>query len=155
MKYQYGEFWMLTIKIRNNQYNYPKFLNEQTPIDSALSYGLGIIFLQLLSKKKVLPWALNSEQVGFEWQYVLHELQGQGRLSSLNYRIVNACLSPRQRENLLLGDEYVREPLQDNPMIQNWQDLESELKKSLVDLRRNLVSVANEAHRQLTVIDLD
>jgi|GEM_PF-176794 len=136
-----------------------KFLNEQTPINTALSYGLGIMFLQLLSKKRVLPWALNSEQVGFEWQYVLHELQGQGRLSSLNYRIVNACLSPRQRENLqlslLLDDEYVREPLQDNPKIQNWQDLERELKKSLVDLRKNLVSVANEAHRQLTVIDLD
>ena len=145
--------------ISNNQYSYPKFLNEQTPINSALSYGLGIMFLQLLSKKKVLPWALNSEQVGFEWQYVLHQLQGQGRLSSLNYRIVNACLSPRQRENLqlslLLGDEYVREPFQDNPKIQNWKDLERELKKSLVDLRRNLVSVANEAHRQLTVIDLD
>ena len=72
---------------------------------------------------------------------------------------MNACLSPRQRENLqlslLLDDEYVREPLQDNPKIQNWQDLERELKKSLVDLRKNLVSVANEAHRQLTVIDLD
>ena len=153
IKYSFNE------NINNNQYNYPKFLNEQTPINTALSYGLGIMFLQLLSKKRVLPWALNSEQVGFEWQYVLHELQGQGRLSSLNYRIVNACLSPRQRENLqlslLLDDEYVREPLQDNPKIQNWQDLERELKKSLVDLRKNLVSVANEAHRQLTVIDLD
>jgi len=140
-------------------YNYPKILNRETSINASISYGLGIIFLQLLSKKTILPWALNSEQVGFEWQYVLHELQGQGRISSLNYRILSACLSPRQRENIILsqmlGDSYVREAFRDTPEIQHWKQLKKELTISLHQLSVNLVSVADEAHRQLTIIDLD
>lgn len=146
--------------IDNSPYDYPKILNPELPQNTSMSYGLGIIFLQLLSKKKILPWALNSEQVGFEWQYILHELQGQGKLSSLNYRIASACLSPRQRENLLLsqilGDEggYIQD-FRDKPEIQNWEQLRDELKKSLRHLRNNLISVADEEHRQLTVIDLD
>ncbi|MBR1935497.1 MAG: hypothetical protein IJ835_05545 [Muribaculaceae bacterium] len=146
-------------KLNCDAYNYPKILNSESPINASISYGLGVIFLQLLSKKTTLPWALNSEQVGFEWHIVLHELQGQGRISSLNYRILSACLSPRQRENImlsqLLGDGYVREAFRDKPEIQNWMRLKEELIISSRQLRVNLVSVADEEHRQLTVIDLD
>ena len=145
--------------LNSSSYDYPKFLNKELSKNTSMSYGLGIIFLQLLSKKTILPWALNSEQVGFEWQYILHELQGQGRISSLNYRILSACLSPRQRENIVLSqmldDDYVREAFHDNPEIPNWMQLEKELTVSLQHLRVNLVSVADEEHRQLTVIDLD
>jgi hypothetical protein len=140
-------------------YKYPKILNGKSSIDASVCYGLGIIFLQLLSKKNILPWALNSEQVGFEWQYVLHELQGQGRISSLNYRILSACLSPRLRENIMLsemlGDGYVREAFRDNPKIELLEDLKNELIKSSHQLCDNLVSVADETHRQLIIIDLD
>lgn len=155
----------LDVAYRDNQnlnsisYEYPKILNDTLDEETSYIYGLGIIFLQLLSKKKILPWALNSEQVGFEWQYVLHELQGQGRISSFNYRILSACLSPRQRENILLNQildkQYVCEAYLDNPEIQNLEQLKEVLMASLNQLRDNLVSVANEAHRQLTVIDLD
>lgn len=140
-------------------YRYPRILNSQNTINNSLSYGLGIIFLQLLSKRKVLPWALYSEQVGFEWEYVLHELQEEGKISSMNYRIVSSCLSPRQRENIVLAvaedNAYVRETFRDNPEIHNWMQLKDELVKSLDHLRRNLISVADEAHRQLTIIDLE
>ena len=146
-------------KLNCDSYNYPKILNSNTRINTSISYGLGIIFLQLLSKKTILPWALNSELVGFEWHYVLHELQGEGHISSLNYRILSACLSPRQRENiilsLMLGDSYVRETFRDNPEIYNWKQLKDELTTSLRQLRVNIVSVSDEAHRQLTVIDLE
>lgn len=151
--------YMPNSKLNCDAYKYPKILNRESPVNASINYGLGIIFLQLLSKKTVLPWALNSEQVGFEWHYVLHELQGQGRISSLNYRILSACLSPRLRENILLsemlGDSYVREAFRDNPEIYNWKQLKDELTISLLQLRVNLVSVSDEAHRQLTVIDLE
>ena len=146
-------------KLDCDAYNYPKILNSESSINASISYGLGIIFLQLLSKKVVLPWALNSEQVGFEWDYVLHELQGQGRISSLNYRILSACLSPRQRENIMLSQMldsgYVREAFRDKLEITNWMRLKEELIISSQQLRVNLVSVADEEHRQLIVIDLD
>lgn len=145
--------------LNSSSYDYPKILNKELSKNTSMSYGLGIIFLQLLSKKTILPWALNSEQVGYEWQYILHELQGQGRISSLSYRILSACLSPRQRENIILsqmlGDSYVHEAFRDNPEIQNWMQLKKELTASLQQLRINLISVADEEHRQLTVIDLD
>ena len=145
--------------LNSSSYDYPKFLNKELSKNTSMSYGLGIIFLQLLSKKTILPWALNSEQVGFEWQYVLQELQGQGRISSLSYRILSACLSPRQRENIMLsqmlGDGYVHEAFRDNPEIKNWMQLKQELTVSLQQLRINLISVADEEHRQLTIIDLD
>ena len=145
--------------LNSSSYDYPKILNKELSKNTSMSYGLGIIFLQLLSKKTILPWALNSEQVGFEWQYVLQELQGQGRISSLSYRILSACLSPRQRENIMLsqmlGDGYVHEAFRDNPEIKNWMQLKQELTVSLQQLRINLISVADEEHRQLTIIDLD
>lgn len=145
--------------LNSSSYDYPKILNKELSKNTSMSYGLGIIFLQLLSKKTILPWALNSEQVGFEWQYVLQELQGQGRISSLSYRILSACLSPRQRENIMLsqmlGDGYVHEAFRDNPEIKNWMQLKKELTVSLQQLRINLISVADEEHRQLTIIDLD
>lgn len=146
--------------VTNWAYDYPKYLNKNIKKEASICYGLGIIFLQLLSKKSVLPWALNSEQVGFEWQSVLQELQGNGKISSMNYRILGACLSPRMRENKMLlqilgADEYVRESFRDNPDILNWMQLRNELINSLRHLRKNLISVADEEHRQLTIIDLE
>lgn len=42
----------------------------------------------------------------------------------------------------------------DNPRIQTIKDLEKELRESLKSLKDNLISVANEEHRQLIIIDL-
>ena len=67
-------------------------------------------------------------------------------------------MSPRQRENWrlrnILTEEYIEETFMDNPHIQSIKDLEKELRESLKSLKDNLISVANEEHRQLIVIDL-
>ena len=144
--------------MEGKSYRYLEQLDKSLPKTLTLCYGLGLIFLQLLSKRTVLPWVLNIQEAGYDWQRILHDLQGKGQISSLNYRIVLACLSPRQRENWRLdkiqADAYVEETFMDNPRIQTIGDLEKELRNSLKSLRENLISVANEEHRQLIIIDL-
>ena len=144
--------------LKGDSYCYPALLDSSLPKALTLCYGLGLIFLQLLSKRTILPWTLNTQEAGYEWQRILHDLQGKGQISSLNYRIVYACLSPRQRENWRLSrimlDDYVEETFMDNPRIQTILALEKELQRSLKSLKDNLISVANEEHRQLIVIDL-
>ena len=144
--------------LEGRSYRYPELLDESLPKYLTLCYGLGLIFLQLLSKRTILPWVLNMQEAGYDWQRILHDLQGKGQISSLNYRIVYACLSPRQRENWrldkILNDKYVEESFMDNPRIQTINDLEKELRESLKSLKDNLISVANEEHRQLIIIDL-
>jgi len=144
--------------LKGESYCYPALLDQSLPKYLTLCYGLGLIFLQMLSKRTILPWALNTQEAGYDWQRILHDLQGKGQISSLNYRIVSACLSPRQRENWrlrnILTEEYIEETFMDNPHIQSIKDLEKELRESLKSLKDNLISVANEEHRQLIVIDL-
>lgn len=144
--------------LKGKSYTYPTMLDISLPKTLTLCYGLGLIFLQILSKRTILPWTLNTQEAGYDWQRILHDLQGKGQISSLNYRIILACLSPRQRENWrldkIMADNYVEETFMDNPRIQTILDLEAELKKSLASLKENLISVANEEHRQLIVIDL-
>ena len=144
--------------LKGDSYCYPTLLDGMLPKPLTLCYGLGLIFLQMLSKRSILPWTLNTQEAGYDWQRILHDLQGKGQISSLNYRIVNACLSPRQRENWrlnkILADEYIEETFMDRPRIQTVENLETELRLSLRSLEENLISVANEEHRQLIVIDL-
>lgn len=144
--------------LKGESYCYPALLDRSLPKYLTLCYGLGLIFLQLLSKRTILPWTLNTQEAGYDWQRILHDLQGKGQISSLNYRIVYACLSPRQRENWrlrnMLVDEYIEETFMDKPRIQTIDDLKNELKKSLKSLKENLISVPNEEHRQLIVMDL-
>lgn len=144
--------------LTGESYCYPSLLDKSLPKPLTLCYGLGLIFLQLLSKRTILPWTLNDQEAGYDWQRILHDLQGKGQISSLNYRIVYACLSPRQRENWrlrnVLVDDYIEETFMDNPRIQTIVDLKEELQESLKSLKENLISVPNEEHRQLIVIDL-
>lgn len=144
--------------LKGYSYCYPMLLDRALPKPLTLCYGLGLIFLQMLSKRVILPWTLNTQEAGYDWQRILHDLQGKGQISSLNYRIVYACLSPRQRENWrlrnILNEEYIEESFMDNPRIQTINDLKDELRKSLESLKDNLISVSNEEHRQLILIDL-
>lgn len=54
----------------------------------------------------------------------------------------------------MLVDDYIEETFMDKPRIQTINDLKNELKKSLESLKENLISVPNEEHRQLIVMDL-
>lgn len=144
--------------LEGKSYRYLEQLDKSLPKPLTLCYGLGLIFLQLLSKRTILPWVLNIQEAGYDWLRILHDLQGKGQISSLNYRIVLVCLSPRQRENWRLdkiqAEAYVEETFMDNPRILTIIDLEKELRNSLKSLKENLISVANEEHRQLIIIDL-
>ncbi len=134
-------------------------MDNSQSIHAALPYGLGIIFLQLLTKRSSLPWVFNRPLYGFEWQSAINELMQSGQISSYNYRIVCSCLSARSRETRFLkgylNEQFVEDTYRDSPIIKTWADLRTELSKSRDLLRQNLISVADGEHRQLTVIDLN
>jgi len=166
--YQLSEANEIIIKIIENNndekylsdiYLHPHTTDERVSIHTALPYCLAIIFLQLLTKRSSLPWVFNRPEYGFEWQSALNDIMCEGHVSSYNYRIISSCLSARSREtrflSYYLGDSYIKDTYREKPEIKNWEDFQKELMKSIVLLRKNLVSVSDEQHRQLTVIDLD
>lgn len=140
-------------------YMHPFIMDNTLGIHNALTYALGMIFLQILTKKSDMPWVFNRSEYGYEWHSVLNDLMHHGHISSLNYRIVSSCLSLRSRETRMLvhnlEGNFIDDTYRDKPDIKIWADMRNELQKSLNHLMQNLISVANEEHRQLTVIDLD
>lgn len=155
----------IKVKFESNEdflkgyYIQPFKMDKNISWTAALPYGLGIIFLQLLTKRSSLPWVFNRPSYGFEWQSAINELMQNGQISSYNYRIVCSCLSARSRETRFLKgylqDKFIEDTYRDKPIIKTWEDLRKELSESETLLKRNLISVANEEHRQLTVIDLN
>lgn len=86
----------------DTMYRYPSFSsNDYLPMIGAM-YGLGVIFLQLLTKEYSLPWVFNRPEYGYEWQSVLYRLLEKGKVSSHNYDIISACLSLENRETIKL-----------------------------------------------------
>lgn len=140
-------------------YMHPFIMDNSLGIHNALTYALGMIFLQILTKKSDMPWVLNRSEYGYEWHSVLNDLMHHGHISSINYRIVSSCLSLRSRETRMLvhnlEGNFIDDTYRDKPDIKIWADMRDELRKSLNHLMQNLISVENEEHRQLTVIDLD
>lgn len=139
---------------------HPLVISEDYSIHTSLVYPLGVIFLQLLTKKSNMPWVFNREELGYEWHSVLNELMRSGHISSVNYRIVSSCLSLRSRETRMLEqslpkEDFIVDTYRDKPLIKSWANLREQLCISLDLLMKNLISVANEEHRQLTVIDLE
>ena len=66
---------------QDTMYRYPSFSsNDYSPMIGAI-YGLGIIFLQLLTKEFSLPWVFNRPEYGYEWQSVLYRLLEKGKVS--------------------------------------------------------------------------
>ena len=124
--------------------------------EDAMIYAVGMLFLQLLTKQKVLPWIVYRPEFGFEWESVLLKLLQTGGISSKNYKIVRSCLSVHNREILNMlryGEDYIQTTF-DGKTYLGLADLIKDLQESIVSLKDNLVSVANQEARQLTVIDL-
>ena len=119
-------------------------------------YAIGMLFLQLLTKQKVLPWIVYRPEFGFEWESVLLKLLQTGGISSKNYKIVRSCLSAHNREilNMLRNDEDYISTTFDGTTYMGLLDLIKDLEESIESLKDNLVSVANQEARQLTVINL-
>ena len=142
-------------------YLYPNKINDTEDPLLGYIYGLGLIFLQLLTKRVSLPWVFSSPEYGFEWESVLYHLLEKGTVSSTNYKIVRSCLSITNRETLrlrrTLGSNYpviVNDPLETD-VIHSLEELETQLDKSLKELKANQISVANRETRQLVVIKVE
>lgn len=134
-----------------------KVLGNVLRSEEALLYAIGLLFLQLLTKQKVLPWIFYRPEFGFEWDSVLLRILYDGAISTKNYLIVRSCLSAYNREIFKMLHNNTGE--NDIPPLYGvkclgLQDLIKELRDSVSILEDNLVSVANEESRQLTEISL-
>lgn len=121
--------------------------------------GLGILFLQILTKEYTMPWVFNRPEYGFEWESVIQQLLANGKVSSVNYKIVAACLSIEDKETLklkrMLDDSIILEnPSVSDTKINSLEELQEKLEQSLKELKNNQISVANREVRQLVMIKL-
>ena len=141
----------------NTMYRYPSFSsNDYSPMIGTI-YGLGIIFLQLLTKEYSLPWVFNRPEYGYEWQSVLYRLLEKGKVSSHNYDIISACLSSENRETIklksILNGVTCAQQVND-AKIETLEELLKEIEASLAELRENQISVAHHETRQLVMIKI-
>lgn len=142
---------------QDTMYRYPSFSsNDYSPMIGAI-YGLGIIFLQLLTKEFSLPWVFNRPEYGYEWQSVLYRLLEKGKVSSHNYDIISACLSLENRETIklkgILNDVACAQQVND-AKIETLEELLKEIEASLAELKENQISVAHHETRQLVMIKI-
>lgn len=141
----------------DTMYRYPSFSsNDYLPMIGAM-YGLGIIFLQLLTKEYSLPWVFNRPEYGYEWQSVLYRLLEKGKVSSHNYDIISACLSLENRETIklkgILNGVTCAQQVND-AKIETLDELLKEIEASLAELKENQISVAHHETRQLVMIKI-
>lgn len=142
---------------KDTMYRYPSFSsNDYFPMTGAI-YGLGIIFLQLLTKEYSLPWVFNRPEYGYEWQSVLYRLLEKGKVSSHNYDIISACLSLENRETIrlksILNGVACAQQVND-AKIETIEELYNEVNASLDELKKNQISVAHHETRQLVMIKI-
>lgn len=142
---------------QDTMYRYPSFSsNDYFPMIGAI-YGLGIIFLQLLTKEYSLPWVFNRPEYGYEWQSVLYRLLEKGKVSSHNYDIISACLSLENRETIklksILNGVACAQQVND-AKIETFEELYNEVNASLDELKKNQISVAHHETRQLVMIKI-
>ena len=141
----------------DTMYRYPSFSSDDySPMIGAI-YGLGIIFLQLLTKEYSLPWVFNRPEYGYEWQSVLYRLLENGKVSSHNLNIISACLSLENRETIklksILNGVACTQQVND-ARIETLEELHKEIKDSLTELKENQISVAHHETRQLVMIKI-
>ena len=140
-------------------YRYLSMFSEDYRKEWGVIYGLGILFLQMLTKEYTMPWVFNRPEYGFEWESVLQQLLAKGKVSSVNYKIVAACLSIEDKETLKLRRILDESVILENPSasdikIDSLEELLKAIKKSIKELRKNQISVANREVRQLVMIKL-
>lgn len=145
------------VSFLDTMYRYPSFSsNDYFPMIGAI-YGLGIIFLQLLTKEYSLPWVFNRPEYGYEWQSVLYRLLEKGKVSSHNYDIISACLSLENRETIklksILNGVACAQQVND-AKIETLEELDKEVDASLKELEKNQISVAHHETRQLVMIKI-
>lgn len=132
----------------------------ELPVYYSVCYGLGLIFLHLLTRKRYFPWIMNNPNYGFEWRRELNEILNKGEVSSINFKIVEACLSMWNREtiylNRTLGESLFRNDESNGTMsIRGIDDLIDALKESFKQMKSNVISVPENQYRQLVEITID
>lgn len=129
------------------------------PVNFTVCYSLGLNFLHLLTRMMYFPWIMNNPNYGYEWRKELNKILNKGEVSSINYKITEACLSMWNRENVYLrmslGDDLFREEQSQSIEILGIDDMISWLERSLHELRNNLISVPDHQYRQLIEITVD
>ena len=141
----------------DTMYRYPSFSSDDYSPMIGVIYGLGIIFLQLLTKEYSLPWVFNRPEYGYEWQSVLYRLLENGKVSSHNLNTISACLSLENRETIklksILNGVTCTQQVND-ARIETLEELHKEIEASLAELRDNQISVAHHETRQLVMIKI-
>lgn len=130
----------------------------ELPINYTVCYSLGLNFLHLLTRKMYFPWIMNNPNYGYEWRRELNRILNKGEVSSINFKIVEACLSLWNRESVFLKKALEPELfVQDKSQsieINSLDVLVSWLEKSFNQMKGNLISVPNNQYRQLIEISV-
>lgn len=130
---------------------------------NAVCYGLGLIFLHILTRRLYFPWIMNSPDYGFEWRAELNRLLNHGEVSSVNYKIVEECLSGWNRESVRMIRDYQeanqlklfkQDDVDYDEKIRDIDQLVNRLESSYVEMNNNLISVPGNVYRQLLEISV-
>ena len=142
-------------------YTIPQLYDSLQP-SNAVCYGLGLIFLHILTRKLFFPWIMNSPDYGFEWRRELNRLLNHGQVSSVNYKIVEECLTGWNRETIRMIREYREQQLDlfrvdeldHESKIYDIDQLKKRLVQAFAQVNNNLISVPGNAYRQLLEISV-
>lgn len=142
-------------------YTIPQLYDSFQPTN-AVCYGMGLIFLHILTRKLYFPWIMNSPDYGFEWRDELNKLLNQGDVSSVNYKIVEECLTGWNRETIRMIREYNEEQLNlfrvdeidHENKIYDIDQLKRRVEEAFAQVDNNLISVPGNAYRQLLEISV-
>lgn len=130
---------------------------------NAVCYGLGLVFLHILTRRLYFPWVMNSPDYGFEWRAELNHLLNHGEVSSVNYNIVEECLSGWNRESVRMIRDYrevnqlelfKKDDVDYDEKIRDIDQLVKRLESSYVEMNNNLISVPGNVYRQLLEISV-
>lgn len=148
------------VKGAEHYYTIPQ-LYDSFQAHNAVCYGLGLIFLHILTRRLYFPWIMNSPDYGFEWRAELIRLLNHGEVSSVNYKIVEECLSGWNRESVRMIRDYreanqlelfKQDDVDYAEKIRDIDQLVKRLESSYREMNNNLISVPGNVYRQLLEI---
>ena len=119
-------------------------------------YGLSIFMIQLFCRKTTFPWIWNLADRNLIWTKAVTKKLTFNAISSISQYIIQASLSSRNRETMLLkrlGINVTDDNL-DPVTIFSLEGLEQEIISALSILQKNQISVENNSPRQLIPISL-
>lgn len=119
-------------------------------------YGLSILMIQLFCRKTTFPWIWNLADRNLIWTKAVTKKLSFNAISSISQYIIQASLSARNRETMLLKRLGIKvtDDNFDPVTIFSLEGLEQEINDALEILKKNQISVENNSPRQLIPISL-